>query len=117
MLFLKKRAALEEEYGKQMTKLAQSMAESFEKAHPRAGSVNYGLNNKLRKQTKLTMNNVDRMETHGLLFSRCMRKLGSSMLSSQRKSLKLLMTCNSYSKIPKRAGSKPRNKVYVMRDR
>ncbi|KAH8553440.1 Rho GTPase activation protein [Umbelopsis sp. PMI_123] len=38
MMFLKKRAALEEEYGKQMTKLAQSMAESFEKAHPRAGS-------------------------------------------------------------------------------
>jgi hypothetical protein len=37
MMFLKKRAALEEEYGKQMTKLAQSMSESFEKAHPKAG--------------------------------------------------------------------------------
>ncbi|CAM0137943.1 unnamed protein product [Umbelopsis sp. WA50703] len=38
MMFLKKRAALEEEYGKQMMKLAQSMSETFEKAHPRAGS-------------------------------------------------------------------------------
>jgi hypothetical protein len=37
MMFLKKRAALEEEYGKQMMKLAQSMSETFEKAHPRAG--------------------------------------------------------------------------------
>ncbi|KAG1151622.1 hypothetical protein G6F37_004903 [Rhizopus arrhizus] len=32
-LFLKKRAAIEEEYGKQMIKLAQSMTESFDKGH------------------------------------------------------------------------------------
>lgn len=32
-LFLKKRAAIEEEYGKQMIKLAQSMSESFDKGH------------------------------------------------------------------------------------
>ncbi|KAI9489451.1 Rho GTPase activation protein [Zychaea mexicana] len=38
MLFLRKRAALEEEYGKQMIKLAQSMSESFDKAHPRSGT-------------------------------------------------------------------------------
>ncbi|CDH56716.1 gtpase activating protein [Lichtheimia corymbifera JMRC:FSU:9682] len=38
MLFLRKRAAIEEEYGKQMAKLAQSMAESFDKAHPRSGT-------------------------------------------------------------------------------
>jgi hypothetical protein len=34
--FLKKRAAIEEEYGKQMIKLAQSMTELHEKAHPKA---------------------------------------------------------------------------------
>lgn len=39
MLFLRKRAAIEEEYGKQMAKLAQSMAESFDKAHPRSGYI------------------------------------------------------------------------------
>ncbi|KAI9319011.1 Rho GTPase activation protein [Dichotomocladium elegans] len=38
MLFLRKRAAIEEEYGRQMAKLAQSMAESFDKAHPRSGT-------------------------------------------------------------------------------
>lgn len=32
-LFLKKRAAMEEEYGKQMIKLSQSMAESFDKGY------------------------------------------------------------------------------------
>lgn len=37
MLFLKKRAAIEEEYGRQMVKLAQSTAEAFDKAHPRSG--------------------------------------------------------------------------------
>ncbi|ORX50194.1 RhoGAP-domain-containing protein [Hesseltinella vesiculosa] len=37
-LFLKKRAAIEEEYGKQMAKLAQSMSESFDKSHPRSGT-------------------------------------------------------------------------------
>ncbi|KAF7724834.1 hypothetical protein EC973_000719 [Apophysomyces ossiformis] len=36
--FLKKRAAIEEEYGKQMAKLSQSMAETFDKAHPRSGT-------------------------------------------------------------------------------
>ncbi|KAI9255239.1 Rho GTPase activation protein [Phascolomyces articulosus] len=38
MLFLRKRAAIEEEYGKQMVKLAQSMSDSFDKAHPRSGT-------------------------------------------------------------------------------
>ncbi|ORY95254.1 Rho GTPase activation protein [Syncephalastrum racemosum] len=38
MLFLKKRAAIEEEYGRQMVKLAQSTAEAFDKAHPRSGT-------------------------------------------------------------------------------
>lgn len=32
-VFLKKRAMLEEEYGKQMIKLAQSMTESYDKGH------------------------------------------------------------------------------------
>ncbi|KAI8368301.1 Rho GTPase activation protein [Radiomyces spectabilis] len=38
MTFLKKRAIIEEEYGKQMVKLAQSMAETFDKSHPRSGT-------------------------------------------------------------------------------
>ncbi|KAI7862863.1 Rho GTPase activation protein [Spinellus fusiger] len=37
-IFLKKRAAMEEEYGKQLNKLAQSTAEAFDKAHPRSGT-------------------------------------------------------------------------------
>lgn len=37
-LFLKKRAAIEEEYGKQLIKLSQSMTESYEKAHPKAST-------------------------------------------------------------------------------
>ncbi|KAF7732372.1 hypothetical protein EC973_005268 [Apophysomyces ossiformis] len=38
MLFLKKRAVIEEEYGKQMMKLSQSLTESFDKSHPRSGT-------------------------------------------------------------------------------
>ncbi|KAG0174888.1 hypothetical protein DFQ30_002154 [Apophysomyces sp. BC1015] len=38
MMFLKKRAAIEEEYGKQMMKLSQSLAETFDKSHPRSGT-------------------------------------------------------------------------------
>ncbi|KAI8371647.1 Rho GTPase activation protein [Radiomyces spectabilis] len=38
MNFLKKRAAIEEEYGKQMMKLAQSMCEGYEKAHPKSST-------------------------------------------------------------------------------
>ncbi|KAI8073315.1 Rho GTPase activation protein, partial [Gongronella butleri] len=37
-MFMKKRAAIEEEYGKQMAKLAQSMSETFDKSHPRSGT-------------------------------------------------------------------------------
>ncbi|CAO3610425.1 unnamed protein product [Cunninghamella echinulata] len=36
--FLKKRAMIEEEYGKQMLKLSQSIAEAFDKAHPKSGT-------------------------------------------------------------------------------
>ncbi|ORZ22484.1 Rho GTPase activation protein [Absidia repens] len=36
--FLKKRAAIEEEYGKQMMKLSQTIAETFDKSHPRSGT-------------------------------------------------------------------------------
>ncbi|SAL95699.1 hypothetical protein [Absidia glauca] len=34
----KKRAAIEEEYGKQMIKLSQTISETFDKAHPRSGT-------------------------------------------------------------------------------
>ncbi|KAI8333049.1 Rho GTPase activation protein [Chlamydoabsidia padenii] len=36
--FLKKRAAIEEEYGKQMIKLSQTISETFDKSHPRSGT-------------------------------------------------------------------------------
>ncbi|KAI7895986.1 Rho GTPase activation protein [Mucor mucedo] len=40
-IFLKKRAAIEEEYGKQMIKLAQTMTESYDKSHAKPST--YGL--------------------------------------------------------------------------
>lgn len=35
--FLKKRAFLEESYGRDMVKVAQATAEAFDKAHPKSG--------------------------------------------------------------------------------
>lgn len=37
--FLKKRAFLEESYGRDMVKVAQATAEAFDKAHPKSGYV------------------------------------------------------------------------------
>lgn len=37
--FLKKRAFLEESYGRDMVKVAQATAEAFDKTHPKSGYV------------------------------------------------------------------------------